>query len=134
MLGAVSPESFDTLHSYSNTFQMPFVTPLFPEKVCPKRFQINYNAKIEDEIYGSGQTGERNEIVAILIRYTLVKSIFEYVCMHPYVPCIYFAIMQPKIARFVNLNSVARVSEGIFRTLARKSLANYEKIQDLKEI
>ncbi|XP_031640639.1 glutamate receptor 1-like [Contarinia nasturtii] len=33
MLGAVSPESFDTLHSYSNTFQMPFVTPWFPEKV-----------------------------------------------------------------------------------------------------
>lgn len=33
MLGAVSPESFDTLHSYSNTFQMPFITPWFPEKV-----------------------------------------------------------------------------------------------------
>ncbi|KAG8291760.1 hypothetical protein J6590_053616 [Homalodisca vitripennis] len=32
MLGAVSPDSFDTLHSYSNTFQMPFVTPWFPEK------------------------------------------------------------------------------------------------------
>lgn len=37
MLGAVSPESFDTLHSYSNTFQMPFVTPWFPEKVMHKR-------------------------------------------------------------------------------------------------
>nr|QGW50658.1 ionotropic receptor 16 [Propsilocerus akamusi] len=33
MLGAVSSDSFDTLHSYSNTFQMPFVTPHFPEKV-----------------------------------------------------------------------------------------------------
>lgn len=33
MLGAVSPDSFDTLHSYANTFQMPFVTPWFPEKV-----------------------------------------------------------------------------------------------------
>ncbi|KAL0280716.1 UNVERIFIED_CONTAM: hypothetical protein PYX00_001932 [Menopon gallinae] len=33
MLGAVSPDSFDTLHSYSNTFQMPFITPWFPEKV-----------------------------------------------------------------------------------------------------
>lgn len=33
MLGAVTPESFDTLHSYTNTFQMPFVTPWFPEKV-----------------------------------------------------------------------------------------------------
>lgn len=41
MLGAVSPESFDTLHSYSNTFQMPFVTPWFPEKVstCPLSVQ-----------------------------------------------------------------------------------------------
>ncbi|XP_028032174.1 glutamate receptor 1-like [Bombyx mandarina] len=35
MLGAVTPDSFDTLHSYSNTFQMPFVTPWFPEKVIP---------------------------------------------------------------------------------------------------
>ncbi|XP_017305182.1 glutamate receptor 1-like [Diaphorina citri] len=33
MLGAVSPDSFDTFHSYSNTFQMPFITPWFPEKV-----------------------------------------------------------------------------------------------------
>jgi hypothetical protein len=33
MLGAVNPDSFDTLHSYSNTFKMPFVTPWFPEKV-----------------------------------------------------------------------------------------------------
>ncbi|XP_063632819.1 glutamate receptor 1-like [Cydia splendana] len=34
-LGAVTPDSFDTLHSYTNTFQMPFVTPWFPEKVIP---------------------------------------------------------------------------------------------------
>lgn len=45
MLGAVSPDSFDTLHSYSNTFQMPFVTPWFPEKVSdgdtsPNAFNI----------------------------------------------------------------------------------------------
>ncbi|KAL2719665.1 facilitated trehalose transporter Tret1-like [Vespula squamosa] len=33
ILGVVSPDSFDTLHSYSNTFQMPFMTPWFPEKV-----------------------------------------------------------------------------------------------------
>jgi hypothetical protein len=37
MIGAVSPDSFDTLHSYSNTFQMPFVTPWFPEKVSSKK-------------------------------------------------------------------------------------------------
>ncbi|OWR42780.1 hypothetical protein KGM_207189 [Danaus plexippus plexippus] len=35
MLGAVTPDSFDTLHSYTNTFQVPFVTPWFPEKVIP---------------------------------------------------------------------------------------------------
>ncbi|XP_058805200.1 glutamate receptor 1-like isoform X2 [Phymastichus coffea] len=33
MIGAVNPDSFDILHSYSNTFHMPFVTPWFPEKV-----------------------------------------------------------------------------------------------------
>ncbi len=32
-MGTVDPESFDTLHSYSNAFEMPFVTPLVPEAV-----------------------------------------------------------------------------------------------------
>ncbi|XP_043461147.1 glutamate receptor 1 isoform X2 [Leptopilina heterotoma] len=41
MLGAVSPDSFDTLHSYSNTFQMPFVTPWFPEKVLTPSSGVN---------------------------------------------------------------------------------------------
>lgn len=41
MLGAVSPDSFDTLHSYSNTFQMPFVTPWFPEKVSTIRIHTS---------------------------------------------------------------------------------------------
>ena len=38
MVGAVNPDSFDTLHSYSNTFQMPFLTPSFPEKVSQSMF------------------------------------------------------------------------------------------------
>nr|XP_018906951.1 PREDICTED: glutamate receptor 1-like [Bemisia tabaci] len=43
MLGAVSSDSFDTLHSYSNTFEMPFVTPWFPEKVLsPSSGSIDY--------------------------------------------------------------------------------------------
>lgn len=33
ILGAISPESFVTLHSYSNTFQMPFLSSWYPEKV-----------------------------------------------------------------------------------------------------
>ncbi|KAL0902298.1 hypothetical protein ABMA27_000201 [Loxostege sticticalis] len=44
MLGAVTPESFDTLHSYTNTFQMPFVTPWFPEKVWLLRLQQLYQS------------------------------------------------------------------------------------------
>ena len=32
IMGSVDPESFDTLHSFSNAFEMPFVTPWFPEK------------------------------------------------------------------------------------------------------
>lgn len=33
LLGTVDPESFDTLHSYANAFEMPFVTPWFPESL-----------------------------------------------------------------------------------------------------
>lgn len=48
MVGAVSPDSFDTLHSYSNTFQMPFVTPWFPEKVSfLEKFNSEYEFNIE---------------------------------------------------------------------------------------
>ncbi len=36
LMGSVDPESFDTLHSFANAFQMPFVTPWFPEKSSGK--------------------------------------------------------------------------------------------------
>ncbi|XP_065162532.1 glutamate receptor 1-like [Atheta coriaria] len=52
MLGAVSPDSFDTLHSYSNTFQMPFVTPWFPEKVlAPSSGFIDYAISMRPEYH-----------------------------------------------------------------------------------
>ena len=31
LMGTAYPESFDTLHSYGNAFEMPFVTLLAPE-------------------------------------------------------------------------------------------------------
>ena len=33
LMGTVDPESFDTLNSYAKAFEMPFVTPWFPESV-----------------------------------------------------------------------------------------------------
>lgn len=33
IVGVMSPEAFDTFHAYANQFQMPFLTPWFPEKV-----------------------------------------------------------------------------------------------------
>ncbi|CAH1108328.1 unnamed protein product [Psylliodes chrysocephalus] len=52
MLGAVSPDSFDTLHSYSNTFQMPFVTPWFPEKVlAPSSGFMDYAVSMRPEYH-----------------------------------------------------------------------------------
>ncbi|KRT85805.1 hypothetical protein AMK59_749 [Oryctes borbonicus] len=52
MWGAVSPDSFDTLHSYSNTFQMPFVTPWFPEKVlAPSSGFLDYAISMRPEYH-----------------------------------------------------------------------------------
>lgn len=52
MLGAVSPDSFDTFHSYSNTFQMPFVTPWFPEKVlAPSSGFLDYAISMRPEYH-----------------------------------------------------------------------------------
>ena len=55
IMGAVDPESFDTLHSFSNAFEMPFVTPWFPEKIygrknvteCPENNVVNLQFIIE---------------------------------------------------------------------------------------
>lgn len=33
LVGAVSADSFSTIHSYTNTYHMPFFSPWFPEKV-----------------------------------------------------------------------------------------------------
>lgn len=33
MVGTVDPESLDTMHSYANAYEMPFVTPWFPESI-----------------------------------------------------------------------------------------------------
>lgn len=72
MLGAVSPDSFDTLHSYSNTFQMPFVTPWFPEKVKKKNFitKIVFYTKKFSAIY------YRNLLTVCVIHFSLQKRIF----------------------------------------------------------
>lgn len=52
MVGSVSPDSFDTLHSYSNTFQMPFVTPWFPEKVlAPSSGFLDYAISMRPEYH-----------------------------------------------------------------------------------
>ena len=40
LLGTVDPESFDTLHSYADAFEMPFVTPWFPESLYRSPFEV----------------------------------------------------------------------------------------------
>lgn len=39
LIAAVSPSSFETYHAYANLFQIPLVTPWFPEKV---RIKVTY--------------------------------------------------------------------------------------------
>uniref|UniRef100_T1IZK5 Ionotropic glutamate receptor C-terminal domain-containing protein n=1 Tax=Strigamia maritima TaxID=126957 RepID=T1IZK5_STRMM len=43
LIGTAHSDSFDTFQSYSNTFQMPYITPNFPEKVQePSSATINF--------------------------------------------------------------------------------------------
>ncbi|XP_068222517.1 glutamate receptor 1-like isoform X2 [Palaemon carinicauda] len=52
MVGSVQPDSFDTLHSYANTFQMPFVTPWFPENVPnPSSGLMDYATSMRPEYH-----------------------------------------------------------------------------------
>ncbi|XP_068233552.1 glutamate receptor 1-like [Palaemon carinicauda] len=52
MVGYVQPESFDTLHSYANTFQMPFVTSWFPENVPnPSSGLMDYATSMRPEYH-----------------------------------------------------------------------------------
>ena len=41
-MGTVDPESFDTLHSYANAFEMPFVTPWFPESMYSSSPKVHH--------------------------------------------------------------------------------------------
>ncbi|XP_071445926.1 glutamate receptor 1-like isoform X4 [Hetaerina americana] len=71
MLGAVSPDSFDTLHSYSNTFQMPFVTPWFPEKVLtPSSGFLDYAISMRPDYHGA--------IIDVMRYYGWKKIIYMY--------------------------------------------------------
>ncbi|XP_069955932.1 glutamate receptor 1 isoform X3 [Cherax quadricarinatus] len=52
MVGSVPPDSFDTLHSYANTFQMPVVTPWFPENVPnPSSGLMDYATSMRPEYH-----------------------------------------------------------------------------------
>ncbi|XP_068232916.1 glutamate receptor 1-like isoform X2 [Palaemon carinicauda] len=52
MVGSVQPDSFDTLHSYANTFHMPFVTPWFPENVPnPSSGLMDYATSMRPEYH-----------------------------------------------------------------------------------
>lgn len=42
ILGVVSADSFSTIHSYTNTYHMPFFSPWFPEKVTWIFSQLDY--------------------------------------------------------------------------------------------
>ncbi|XP_046391302.1 glutamate receptor 1-like isoform X3 [Ischnura elegans] len=77
MLGAVSPDSFDTLHSYSNTFQMPFVTPWFPEKLpsskqvlSPSSGFLDYAISMRPDYHGA--------IIDVMRYYGWKKIIYMY--------------------------------------------------------
>lgn len=65
LIGSTNSESFDTLQSYSNAFQMPYVTPSIPEKVTEPASAImnfalgmkpNYMKAINDTISFYGWT------------------------------------------------------------------------------
>ncbi|CAF4750593.1 unnamed protein product [Pieris macdunnoughi] len=71
MLGAVNPESFDTLHSYTNTFQIPFVTPWFPEKVIPPSSGLIDHAV-------SMRPDYHKAIVDIIVHYGWTEIIYVY--------------------------------------------------------
>ena len=54
LMGTVDPESFDTLHSYANAFEMPFVTPWFPESIyssSPKDWKQQFAIQIRPEYH-----------------------------------------------------------------------------------
>ncbi|XP_059351464.1 glutamate receptor 1-like isoform X3 [Daphnia carinata] len=52
ILGAVSADSFSTIHSYTNTYHMPFFSPWFPEKVpVPTSGLMDYALSLRPEYH-----------------------------------------------------------------------------------
>ena len=68
VMGSVDPESFDTLHSYANAFEMPFLTPWYMTRkniflLCINfEMPIRYIFRFPESLYGlSGAAGEAKE-------------------------------------------------------------------------
>ena len=73
LMGTVDPESFDTLHSYAKAFEMPFVTPWFPESVYQqgsRDTKQEYAIQVRPE-YHQG-------LLDIIIHYQWEKIIYIY--------------------------------------------------------
>jgi len=72
LMGTVDPESFDTLHSYANAFEMPFVTPWFPESAyqSSKDSKQNFAIQIRPE-YHEG-------LIDVITYYEWTKIIYIY--------------------------------------------------------
>ncbi|KAK4008252.1 hypothetical protein OUZ56_013400 [Daphnia magna] len=52
ILGVVSADSFSTIHSYTNTYHMPFFSPWFPEKVpVPTSGLMDYALSLRPEYH-----------------------------------------------------------------------------------
>ncbi|CAG0892960.1 unnamed protein product [Cyprideis torosa] len=71
MIPAVNPDSFDTFHSYSNTFQVPLITPSFPEKiVSPSSRRMDFSLNVRPQYHAA--------ILDVVQYYGWSKIIFIY--------------------------------------------------------
>ncbi|XP_049813861.1 glutamate receptor 1-like [Schistocerca nitens] len=104
LVGAVSPDSFDTLHSYSNTFQMPFVTPWFPENVlAPSSGLLDY---------------------AISMRPDYHQAIIDVVCHYGWKSVIYLYDSNDGLLRLQQIFQSLRPGRGSFHVEAVKRVQN----------
>ena len=116
-MGAVDPESFDTLHSYANAFEMPFVTPWFPETAYGLSGREEVFGEVGGKVVGGGVGGEtKASEFAIQIRPDYHEALVDIITYYGWEKIIYVYCDFDGLLRLQGIySSIPKDERGFFR-------------------
>ncbi|XP_047524546.1 glutamate receptor 1-like [Pieris napi] len=110
LIGSVPSDSFHTLHSYSNSFQMPFVIPWFSEKMIPKT--------------------PRGKDYALSLRPDFHRAVFDTIVFYGWTDVIYIYDSHDGLRRLQSIFSYMQPGSEPFRIIQVRRVAKAKEVID----